>query len=107
MDVAPYIDGGYTQMPLRGLLEEMGAEFTWDGEYSKITVKSGPITINMQIFNELVTVTYKTFGEVRYTLRSVPQLKDSRTFVHLRFISENLGYKVTWNADTQEITIVK
>lgn len=106
-DVAPYIDNGYTQIPLRGLLEQMGAEFTWDGEYNRITVDSDGITIKMQIYNKLVTVTHRIYGEIRYTLRSVPRIKDSRTFVPLRFISENLGYKVEWNADSYEITITK
>ena len=107
MDVAPYIDNGYTQIPLRGLLEQMGATFTWDGEYNKITVDAGGTTIKMQIYNKLVTVTHRVYGEIRYTLRSVPQIKDSRTFVPLRFISENLGYNVEWNSDTREITITK
>lgn len=106
-DVAPYIDNGYTLIPLRGLLEEMGADLTWDGEYNKITVDSDGVIIKMQIYNNLVTVTHRIYGEIRYTLRSVPQIKDSRTFVPLRFISENLGYDVTWNADTYEITITK
>ncbi len=106
-DVAPYIDNGYTQIPLRGLLEQMGATFTWDGEYNKITVDAGGTTIKMQIYNNIVTVTHRIYGEIRYTLRSVPQIKDSRTFVPLRFISENLGYNVEWNPDTQEITVTK
>lgn len=106
-DVAPYIDNGYTQIPLRGLLEQMGATFEWDGEYNKITVDASGVIIKMQIYNKLVTVTHRVYGEIRYTLHSVPQIKDSRTFVPLRFISENLGYSVEWNGETQEITITK
>lgn len=107
MDVAPYIDGGYTQIPLRGLLEEMGATFDWDGEYNRITVKTDATTIVLQIYNNLVTVTNRTYGEVCYTLHSVPHIKDSRTFVPLRFISENLGYKVDWDDATKTVTVTK
>ena len=85
----------------------MGATFEWDGEYNKITVDADGVIIKMQIYNKLVTVTHRVYGEIRYTLHSVPQIKDSRTFVPLRFISENLGYSVEWNGETQEITITK
>ncbi len=107
MDVAPYIDKGYTMIPLRGLLEQMGATVNWDRNFHRITIVADGVTISMQTFKKLVTVTDRIYGEVRYTLRTVPWVKDSRAFVPLRFISENLGYEVTWNADTQEITIVK
>lgn len=106
-DVAPYIESGYTQIPIRGLLEQMGAEIEWDGEYNKITIKADGTTVKMQIYNNLVNVITKRYGDVRYTLTSVPQIKDSRTFVPLRFISENLGYNVSWNSETQEIVITK
>ena len=35
----------------------------------------------------------------------VPFLKDSRTFVPIRFVSEALGYNVDWNDKTKEVTI--
>lgn len=35
----------------------------------------------------------------------VPFLKDSRTFVPVRFVSEALGYNVDWNDKTKEVTI--
>lgn len=106
-DAAPYIDSGYTQIPIRGLLEQMDAEIEWDGEYNKITINADGTTVKMQIYNNLVNVITKRYGDVRYTLTSVPQIKDSRTFVPLRFISENLGYNVSWNSETQEIVITK
>ncbi|MDO5479346.1 MAG: stalk domain-containing protein, partial [Clostridia bacterium] len=107
IDVAPFIDSGYTQIPLRGLLEEMGASLTWDGERQKIDITGDGIKIEMQIMNDAVYVTNDRLGRVRYTLQTPPQIKDSRTFVPLRFISENLGYNVAWNGETQEITITK
>lgn len=44
---------------------------------------------------------------IRYTLTVAPKIKDSRTFIPLRFVSEHMGYEVTWNGDTREITIEK
>lgn len=105
IDVAPYIMNGSTLIPLRGLLEEMGAEFTWDGEHRRIGITKEDTEIEMQIFNNLVYVTDPVYGRVRYTLSVVPQITDSRTFVPVRFISENLGYEVVWEAETQSIYI--
>ena len=105
IDVAPYIMNGSTLIPLRGLLEEMGATFTWDGERRKIGITKEDTEIEMQIFNNLVYVTNNIYGRVRYTLAVVPQIKDSRTFVPVRFISEQLGYEVVWEAETQSIYI--
>jgi len=39
------------------------------------------------------------------TMDVVPFLKNSRTFVPLRFIAEAFGKVVEWNNDTQEVTI--
>lgn len=35
----------------------------------------------------------------------VPFIKEKRTFVPLRFVSEALGYNVDWNDNTKEVTI--
>ncbi len=109
VDVAPYIDiaSSSTLIPLRGLLEEMGAAVSWDGETESITIDSGSGKIKMQIQNNLVYAEHPVYGTVRYTLSAVPKIKDSRTFVPLRFISEQLGYNVSWNGETEEITITK
>ncbi|MGN1230440.1 MAG: copper amine oxidase N-terminal domain-containing protein [Anaerotignum sp.] len=33
-------------------------------------------------------------------------IENDRTYLPLRFVAENLGATVFWNADTQEVTIV-
>jgi len=35
----------------------------------------------------------------------VPEIINSRTMLPLRFVTENLGATVDWNADTKTITI--
>ena len=108
LDVAPYIDNGRTMIPLRGLLEAMGATIEWQGDTRTIVVTKDVNVITLQIVNNLVYVYKYVGGEyktVRYTLDVPPKIKDSRTFIPIRFVSEHLGYTVGWNGATQEITI--
>lgn len=107
LDVAPFIDEGYTLIPLRGLLEEMGASISWEGKNQSITVENNTQKIEFQIWNNLVYVTGGRYGRVRYTLNQEPRIVDSRTFIPLRFVSEHLGYTVEWDGATQTITITK
>lgn len=105
IDVAPYIRNGSTLIPLRGLLEEMGAEVSWNGEDKTVTVDKGTTKIEFQIFNKNVNVTTGRYGKVRYPLLAPPVITESRTFIPLRFVSEHLGYDVSWDGATQTITI--
>ena len=63
--------------------------------------------INLQIRNKLVKVEGTSYGDVTYTLYSPPKIKDSRTFVPVRFLSEQMGYTVTWDGETQSVIIEK
>ncbi len=105
IDVAPYIVGGSTLIPLRGLLEEMGAEILWNGDESKITIKAYNKEITLQIWNKRVYVKDNRYGDIMYTLLNYPVIKDSRTFIPIRFVSEQLGYNVEWIGETQTIKI--
>ena len=110
LDTAPFIGNGSTMIPLRGLLEAMGADITWKGETEEIEIKKDAYNIRLQIWNRLVYVKdpkYQAFGELRFTLINEPVIKDSRTFIPLRFVSEQLGYDVSWDSGEQKITITK
>ena len=108
LDVAPYIAGGSTLIPLRGLLEMMGAEITWIDEDQTIIIKKDGTVITLQNRYNIVYVDNGgKYGTVRYTLPEAPRIKEGRTFIPLRFCSEHLGYNVEWNGETREVTITK
>lgn len=106
IDVAPYITGvGTTLIPLRGLLEQMGAKIEWDGVNQTITITKGDTVITMQVEYNLVWITNSMNGTVRYTLPAEPTINNSRTFIPVRFVSEHLNYNVAWDGATKTITI--
>ncbi len=107
LDVSPFIDEGYTLIPLRGLLAEMGASIEWIDKNQSIIVQNSLMKIEFQIWNNIVYVTGGRYGTVRYTLNQEPRIVDSRTFIPLRFCSEHLGYTVLWDGAAQTITITK
>ncbi len=109
LDVAPYIypGKGTTLIPLRGLIEEMGGEIEWIDETREINITAPSGRIEMQVQKKTVYSEHPNYGMIRYTLSVAPKIKDSRTFIPLRFVSEHMGYEVTWNGDTREITIEK
>ncbi len=105
LDVSPFIDEGYTLIPLRGLLEEMGATIEWVDKNQSIIVENSLMKIEFQIWNNIVYVTGGRYGRVRYTLNQEPRIVEGRTFIPLRFCSEHLGYTVLWDGETKTITI--
>ncbi len=107
LDVAPYIVNGSTLIPLRGLVEEMGAEIGWNGAKEKITISKDEVVINLQIWNDLVYVDDSRYGLLKYTLLNPPVITNNRTFIPVRFVSEILGYNVSWDGATQTVIITK
>lgn len=108
IDVAPFISAaGSTLIPLRGLLEQMGVTVTWHDEDQSIVLTKDAFTITLQVMNKNVYVNDPRYGMTRYTLTTAPRIVDSRTFVPVRFISEQMGYTVDWDGATQTVTVTK
>ncbi|MDD5690003.1 MAG: stalk domain-containing protein, partial [Caldisericia bacterium] len=103
VDPPPYIKGGVTLVPLRFISEAFGAEVQWEPNIGKGTViikfESKVIQIEIGNINALVNGT-------THKLLVPPEIKNGRTFVPLRFISEAFGAEVQWIASEQKIIIV-
>ncbi len=101
-DVQPFIDArNRTLVPIRFVSEAMGARVDWENETQTVTIKKDKDTVkytigNMKAYlNDEIRV-FDTYGI----------LKEDRTFVPLRFISEMLSCNVDWNDTVKTVTIV-
>ena len=100
-DVAPIIQEDRTFLPIRKIAEALGAEVAWNGEEKSVTITDGEKTITVYIGQNVAVVNGETV-----TLDASAFIETERTYLPLRFIAENLGAAVTWDAATKTITIV-
>ncbi|MCD8180081.1 MAG: GDSL-type esterase/lipase family protein [Firmicutes bacterium] len=98
--VEPFITEGTTFVPMRSIFEALGAEIEWDEETRTVTSQKDGVEISITIGSEQA---YKN-GEA-YTLTAAPMITDGYTMVPLRFVSESFGCVVSWDGDTQTVTI--
>ena len=99
----PYVVGeGVTLVPVRVITEAFGAEVGWEAADKKVILAYEDTEINLWIgkANAVVNGSEKE-------LLSAPELSNNVTMVPLRFISENFGAEVGYDADTKGITITK
>ena len=99
-DEPPIIENGSTLVPMRFLFEQMGADVEWDSETqtATATLDNTVVTFSIDNINEEVNKTSATMD--------VPaRLINGKTMVPLRFLSENMGYNVDWDADSRTAII--
>lgn len=103
MDVAPYIKGDRTFLPLRFVayaLEVDEENIVWDPVTRAVTVfKDGRIaqvTIGSQ--NMLV-------NGVSISMDVAPEITDGRTMLPIRWLGQALGATIDWDPDTRQVTV--
>lgn len=101
-DVNPFIEGGRTLVPLRGVFEKLGARVDWNKQIQEVVIKDDNNEIQMLLNKNKVMVN----GEIK-TIDVSTMMINSRTFAPLRFISENLGHDVRWDGSTNSVYITK
>ena len=133
MDVSPFIDPRFnrTVVPIRFVGSALGYNIEWNPQTRDVILKKANLTIimNMKVrdktkvniggTNKIVyvgsaTVTIKQNDHTEninlhnYKGQDMgePIIVDSRTFVPVRFLSEILGAKVTWEPKTKSIGIL-
>jgi hypothetical protein len=100
VDAAPEIVNGRTFVPIRFIAETFGSTVTWLPETKGVTIVLGTTTIGLQIGNATAVINANVI-----TLEAAPYIKNSRTMVPLRVISESFGGDVVWDAALRTITI--
>ena len=95
-DVPPIIEDSSTLVPMRFLFEQMGADVEWDSETQTATATLDNKAVTFSIDNVNARINNKP------AKMDVPaRLVNGKTMVPLRFLSENMGYDVDWDADSR------
>jgi hypothetical protein len=105
LDTEPFIKPGInrTMVPIRFIGEDLGVEVIWVGENRQVILKDPNNIIILTIDSDKVLVNNR-----EKTLDCPAEiLPPGRTFVPLRFVSENLGAKVFYDTKKREITITR
>lgn len=100
LDVQPVIKDGSTLVPVRVIVENLGAEIQWNPETSTIIITKDEKSIELKIGSTEAKINGETAPiDVPATI------VNGRTIVPLRFISETFGTTVNWNDQYQIINI--
>jgi len=102
-DVEPKVVNQRTMLPIRFVAEALGAQVLWNqSEADKITVKREDAEIIITLGDSEALVNGK-----KVFLDSPAFAENNRTYLPLRFVTENLGAEVQWVQETQQIIITK
>ncbi len=104
LEAPPYIKNDRTMVPIRAISQGFGADVEWIPEERSVSVtlneEQGETYILMKIGSKTALVN----GEI-ITLDAEPEIVEGRTFVPLRFVAENLGCEVEYEAGTKTISM--
>ncbi|MGO1580976.1 MAG: N-acetylmuramoyl-L-alanine amidase [Peptoniphilaceae bacterium] len=108
-DFKPYNLNSRTFVPIRELTEGLGANVKWDNKIKSATIELNNKRIKLKIDSNIVYVNDK---KIKLNNDSVPRFAkfnepkvETKTMVPLRFLSEAMDYKVSWNGDSQQAII--
>ena len=99
-DTQPEILAGTTFVPLRSIFEQLGAEVEWNQQRQEALLTSGREEICLKMGSKVAIRNTEISS-----LIDAPYLKEDRVMVPLRYLSESLGYDVTWNPETRTAEI--
>ena len=101
-DVAPQIMDGRTMLPVRAIFEKLGATIDWDAEAKAVNAKKDNTVITLIVDSKTMYVN----GNEK-TLDVPATIKDGRTLVPVRAISEAFGNQVGWDGKLKTVSIIK
>ena len=99
-ETPPVIEDDRTLVPMRFLFEQMGANVEWNQDTMTATATMNNATVEFSINDTNAEV-----NGTAATMEVPARLVNGKTMVPLRFLSEELGYTVTWDDETRTAVI--
>lgn len=105
-DSLPVNISGRIMVPYRAILEYLGAEVDFDGKTGAISGKNEDLSLTMYNMQKDINIVYSDGSTDIKTMDVAPFIKNGRTFVPVRFVSEVLGYSVGWDRFNTTVIII-
>ncbi len=103
MDVAPYIKGDRTYMPVRYVANAIGisdSNIFWDPVKKSVTLMKGDKVVQLTIGSNQLLV-----NGAAITMDVAPEIVSDRTMLPARWVAQAFGASVLWDEATREVTI--
>ena len=106
-DAQPYINqDGRTMIPVRFVSEALGFDVGWNHNERRVTISgTTPYGVEQEINLVIGEREVERKKEGSITMDTVPVIRNSRTMVPLRFVSEAMDMQVVWVAHNRNIVI--
>ena len=98
--VSPIAESGRTLVPIRRILEAFGGTVEWVAQSGEIRCALNGNTVELKLDSTAATVNGETV-----TLDVPARAKNNRTFVPVRFVSEELGLQVGYEPKNQIVVV--
>ena len=112
-DAAPAVINGRTMVPMRAVLETLGAQVDYDVDTRTVTATLDDTQLTHVIGTDVITLSPRkltadslTAGGEKLTMDTVSTVKNGSTLVPLRFFSQALGYEVYWDAGAHTAVVI-
>lgn len=105
IDVPPQIVQGRTLLPIKWVAEPLGASVAWDPVERKVTVVLDMTTLELWIGKSTARVNGSSVAIDPQNAAVVPLIVSGRTMLPVRFVAEQLGAKVEYDAVGRSVTI--
>ncbi len=104
MDTLPDITDGRTMVPVRAISETIGYEVRYDPQRRSIHIVKDQVQLTLYVGQTVLEVKNDS-GEQIKTMDVSPYIKNDRTYVPVRFFTEEFGLDVEWDGNTRSVIL--
>jgi DNA-binding beta-propeller fold protein YncE len=112
LEAPPFIDPSSKRSycPIRMVVEAIGGSIQWLAQDQKVLIHLPRFELSLKVNSPEAYLNGKKISidplnEEPKGVKVVPKLVNGRVFLPLRFVAEQLKYRVEWKAETQEIRL--
>ena len=100
MDTSPFIKDSRTFVPIRFVMDALNAEINYNESNREVEISYNDQKMIIPIDKKYIMV-----NDEKKNIDTAAFIKDSRTFVPIRFVSESLGLSVDYNDSARQVII--